>query len=95
MSKAISVTISFDDEKLMALQTYLEQKDSTVEKELSVAMEQIYTKHVPVAVREYIGMKAGVPPSPSVPKSRKKKPMATADTPRSPLCSPEKAQTDE
>lgn len=93
MSKSINITISFDEEKLMALQTYLEQKESSVEKELSVAMEQIYTKHVPVAVREYIGMKAGVPPSPSVPKSRKKKPMATANTPQSPPCSPENAQT--
>ena len=95
MSKSVSITISFDDEKLIALQTYLEQKNSTIEKELLNAMDQIYTKNVPVAVREFIGMKAGVPPSPSVPKSRKKKPMATADTPQSPLCSPENAQTDE
>lgn len=93
MSKAISITISFDDEKLIALQTYLEQKDSTVENELTSALEQIYTKHVPVAVREYIGMKAGVPPIPAVPKARKKKPTATADTSQSPLCSPENAQT--
>ena len=84
--------MEYDDEKLIALQTYLEQKNSTVEKELLNAMDQIYAKNVPVAVREFIGMKAGVPPTPSVPKPRKKKSAAPAENAVPPSCSPDDAQ---
>ena len=73
MSKSINITISFDDEKLIALQTYLEQRNTTVEKELTAAMEQIYTKNVPVAARGFLEMKAGGTPPSTVSKPRKKK----------------------
>lgn len=58
--KKTNITITFDEERLSALKMYLEQKGQTVEGELENMLESIYTKTVPVGVREFINMKAGV-----------------------------------
>lgn len=58
--KKTNITITFDEEKLSALKMYLEQKGQTVEGELENLLDNIYTKTVPVGVREFINMKAGV-----------------------------------
>jgi len=67
--KKTNITITFDEEKLSALKMYLEQKGQTVEGELENMLDNIYTKTVPVGVREFINMKAGVVTPP-----RQKKP---------------------
>ena len=54
MKKAISITIS--EEKLSAIEMYLEQKNTTLAAELDKQVEQIYAKVVPQNVREYIDM---------------------------------------
>ena len=57
--KKISVTISFDEEKLAALKMYLAQKNMQVESELELALSLLYTKTVPAGVRDFIEMKSG------------------------------------
>ena len=52
--KQINISVSFDDEKLRALNKYLKKKELTVEDELAAALLHLYEKHVPAAVREYI-----------------------------------------
>ena len=52
--KQIHISVSFDDEKLRALNKYLKKKELTAEDELAAALLHLYEKHVPAAVREYI-----------------------------------------
>lgn len=54
MKKTVSITIS--EEKLSAIEMYLEQKNTTLSAELDKQVEQIYSKVVPQNVREYIDM---------------------------------------
>ena len=70
--KKVTVTISFDDEKLSALRLYLKPKDQQVEPELEKALDTLYTKTVPQGVREYIDMCAATPRT--SPKSRRQRP---------------------
>ncbi len=73
--KKTNITIGYAEEKLAALNLYLEQKKLTVEDELGKALEALYTKNVPAGVREFIEMRAGLPPaSASTPKAKKPKP---------------------
>lgn len=69
--KKVTVSISYDDEKLSALRLYLGQKNSTVEKELELAIDNLYGKTVPSNVREFIDMRTGITPKPP---EKKKKP---------------------
>ncbi|MCR5019940.1 DUF6103 family protein [Ruminococcus sp.] len=52
MKKSISVQIS--EEKMSAIEMYLEQKNTTLAAELDRYAEQLYGKIVPQNVREYI-----------------------------------------
>ena len=53
-----SITIQIPEEKLSAIEMYLEQKNTTLAAELDKQVEQIYTKVVPQNVREYIELTA-------------------------------------
>ena len=53
-----SITVQIPEEKLSAIEMYLEQKNTTLAAELDKQVEQIYTKVVPQNVREYIEMTA-------------------------------------
>ena len=57
--KKITVTVSFDEEKLSALKMYLEQKGQTVEEELEKSLTALYQKGVPVGVREFLDLRSG------------------------------------
>ena len=52
MKKTVSVQIS--EEKLSAIEMYLEQKNTTLAAELDKYVEQLYGKVVPQVVRDYI-----------------------------------------
>ena len=52
MKKTISVQISED--KLSAIEMYLEQKNTTLAAEMDKYVEQLYGKVVPQVVRDYI-----------------------------------------
>ena len=49
-----TVGVPFDKEKTVALQIYLEQKNTTLDIELSKTMDSLYGKVVPALVREFI-----------------------------------------
>ncbi len=53
-----SITVQIPEEKLSAIEMYLEQKNTTLAAELNKQVEQIYTKVVPQNVREYIELTA-------------------------------------
>ena len=53
-----SITVQIPEEKLSAIEMYLEQKNTTLVVELDKQVEQIYTKVVPQNVREYIELTA-------------------------------------
>lgn len=49
-----SITVQIPEEKMSAIEMYLEQKNTTLAAELDKQVEQIYSKVVPQNVREYI-----------------------------------------
>lgn len=77
--KTATVTISYEEDKLITLRMYMELKDMKPEDELQKTLEQLYTKIVPAHVREYLDMKAGAAPATSAPKSRKAKPIPSTE----------------
>ena len=52
-----TITINCSNEKYEAVRLYIKERGSTIEKELSNALEQIYQKAVPSSVRAFIEMK--------------------------------------
>ena len=76
--KKTNISVAFDEEKLSALKMYLGQKNMTVEKELTKALDALYGKTVPAGVREFIALRTGA----ELPTEKKKKnvaPSAVAD----------------
>ena len=53
-----TITVSINEEKLSAIEMYLNQKDTTLAAELDKFVEQTYTKVVPQNVRDFIDMMA-------------------------------------
>ncbi|TLW89543.1 DUF6103 family protein [Ruminococcus bicirculans (ex Wegman et al. 2014)] len=51
-----SVTVNVNEEKLSAIEMYLEQKSTTLAAELDKYIEQLYSKVVPQNVRDFINM---------------------------------------
>ena len=49
-----TLQVSFPKEKLEALKFYMDEKDTTVEKELQGHIKSIYEKYVPAATRRYL-----------------------------------------
>lgn len=52
--KKVNVTISFEDEKLDALQFFMDKENSSPQKELEEALTKIYERYVPDQMREYL-----------------------------------------
>ena len=77
--KKVTISISYDEEKLAALKLYLEQKGTQVENELTNALEVMYSKNVPSGVRDFINMRSGAEPAP--PKPKKPRPEKTSPAP--------------
>lgn len=71
------ITLSFDDEKLAALEFSLKKERTTVRKRLEQELEQLYEQTVPAPLREYLDDRAGSPPRrPSRP-SAKERPVSS------------------
>ena len=51
-----SVTVSVSEERLSAIEMYLEQKNTTLAIELDKYIDQLYLKTVPQNVRDFIDM---------------------------------------
>lgn len=71
--KKITVSVSYDKEKLSTLRLYLEQKGMQVEDELTKSLDTLYAKNVPAGVREFLNLRSGNA-VPSTPKTRRQKP---------------------
>lgn len=52
------ITLSFDGERLDALDFYLKKENCTVQKRMSDILDELYEKTVPEPVREYLDHKA-------------------------------------
>ena len=62
--KFSTVQVEYESEKLEAIRFYLRDRNATLERELVDAMDFIFKKNVPVAVREYIEKKNAPSPKP-------------------------------
>lgn len=56
------LALSMSEEKLSALEMYLEQKNTTLNAEIDKYADQLYSKIVPQNVREYIEMSSDSKP---------------------------------
>ena len=56
------ITLSFDGEKLDALEFYLKKENTTVQKRMNEVLTELYERIVPEAVREFLDRKA-LPPA--------------------------------
>lgn len=65
-NKFSTVQVEYETEKLEAIRFYLRDRHTTVERELSEAIEALFKKSVPVQVRDYIERKNAPPPQPVV-----------------------------
>lgn len=75
MKKTI-IKFEYGEEKLMALENYLEKKDTDLDTELEDTIEKLYEKYVPSQVREFIEAKAEL----SVKKPKKPKKVTPTTT---------------
>ena len=75
--KKVNITLTFDDEKLDALEFSLKKDNSSVQSQLDDALKALYEKTVPEALREYLDSRTPAPlkekpkrpAKPTVPKS--------------------------
>ncbi len=65
--KKVNITITFDDEKLDALEFSLRKQNTTVQSRMDEALKQLYEKTVPEPVREYLDSKDTPAPKPKRP----------------------------
>ena len=82
--KKATVTVTFDDEKLGALEFSLRKDHSSVQEHLEDALNALYEKTVPEPLREYLDSKAVPAPKPkrtaksAAPKTPNSEPKAMA-----------------
>lgn len=57
MAQKIEIALSYDDERVEAMEFYLKKENSTVQKKMEAALGQLYETLVPEEVREYIDRK--------------------------------------
>lgn len=69
--KKISLTVSYEEEKVKALRWYLEQKGTKLEDELVKSVDTLFHKNVPANVRSYICKDKDTPPVADAPKAKK------------------------
>ena len=70
--KKDNITLKMESQKLGATKRYMEKKDVSIEQELGEALQKLYEKYVPAAVREYIDETADSIPAPKAKKQKEK-----------------------
>ena len=82
--KKVNITLTFDDDKLDALEFSLRKEHSSVQARMGDALKQLYEQTVPEAVRVYLDSKAVPAPKhkrtakSAVPKTPSSEPKAMA-----------------
>ena len=61
--KNTTLTITFNTEKLDALQFHMSKKEANLQEELNDTMQKLYEKYVPQATREYLDDKVSRKPA--------------------------------
>lgn len=86
--KKVNITLTFDDDKLDALEFSLRKEHSSVQEHLEDALNALYEKTVPEPLREYLDSKAVPAPKPkrtvkpTTPKPQSSEPKPAAVTVR-------------
>ena len=76
--KKVNITLTFDDDKLGALEFSLRKEHSSVQARMDDALKQLYEQTVPEAVREYLDSKTVPAAKPKrTPKTAKPQTVAT------------------
>ena len=57
--KKTTYQISYDEERLSALQLFMQQKNLSIVEELLKAVDTLYNRYVPQSVREFFTLKNG------------------------------------
>ena len=78
--KKATVTVTFDDEKLGALEFSLRKEHSSVQEHLEDALNALYEKTVPEPLREYLDSRAAPAARPRRP-ARPAKPQPREESP--------------
>ena len=68
--KKANITVTFDEEKLGALEFSLKKEGSSVQARLEQTLGQLYERTVPAPVREYLAARAAPRPAKPAPKER-------------------------
>jgi hypothetical protein len=55
--KKVAVTIQYDEEKLSTLKICMEKKELNIDDEIIKFIDNLYTKQVPIQVREFFKLK--------------------------------------
>ena len=55
--KKVNISIAYEEEKYVALTMYLTQKNMSLETELTAALDSLYAKQVPPAVRDFVSQR--------------------------------------
>lgn len=66
----VNVTLNMDDWKLQALEYYLKEQNTTVQKKLDEAMGQLYEQTVPETVRQFVEGISGAKPKRPAPAAK-------------------------
>ena len=74
-----TLTITFNTEKLDALNFHMSKRDATLQKELNETMQRLYEKYVPQATREYIDDKVARDAAPRERPRRPNRPASSAE----------------
>lgn len=74
--KKATITISFDDEKLAALEFSLKKENTTIQNRMDEALQRLYEQIVPEPVREYLDSRAAPAQKPKRPVRPASKPQA-------------------
>lgn len=68
----VPLTLSFEEDKLEAMEIFLKKENSSVQKKMEEALKKLYEEVVPEAVREYVEAKSGGKPKRSAPAPKPK-----------------------
>ena len=76
--KTTNLTLAVESEKLSALRQYAAKREVDITSELSDAVDKLYEKLVPAAVREYLAERE--PPAPNRPSRSRTQQSEVSDT---------------
>lgn len=76
------ITLSFDEDKLEAMEAFLKKDGSSVQKKIEETLKKLYEEVVPEPVREFVDFKAGIKPKRPAPAPKPKTDLKPKAEPR-------------